>query len=179
MLKPLPHWCMTGEHPAFYDTESRTAIQMVARLYSKMEELIEDYNTYVDQIDNLNEEFKNDVNAEITDFETEVNGIVNEFVETVNGKIAEQNLEIESFEGNVNTQLSEFETEVNGKISAQDLIIADAVNYMKTNLNQIVTDLFTETIQDRDILITLGINYDETNEELTIGLIPVVEDEEF
>ena len=50
---------------------------------------------------------------------------------------------------------------------------------MKTNLNQIVTELFTQTIQDRDILITLGINYDEDNERLDIGLIPVVEDEEF
>lgn len=168
MLKPLPHWCMTGEHPAFYDTESRTTIQMVARLYSKMEELIEDYNGYIDNINDAITEFEESTDQKITEFEETINGIIDEFTETINGKIADQNLEIETFEGTVN-----------GKIADQDLVIADAVNYMKTNLNQIVTDLFTQTIQDRDILITLGINYDEDNERLDVGLIPVVEDEEF
>lgn len=168
MLKPLPHWCMTGEHPAFYDTESRTAVQMVARLYSKMEELIEDYNGYIDNINDAITEFEESTDQKITEFEETINGIIDDFTETINGKIADQNLEIETFEGTVN-----------GKIDDQDLVIADAVNYMKTNLNQIVTELFTQTIQDRDILITLGINYDEDNERLDIGLIPVVEDEEF
>ena len=31
-FKGLPHWCMTGRGPAFYDTESATAIEMVAKL---------------------------------------------------------------------------------------------------------------------------------------------------
>lgn len=168
MIKLLPHWCLTDEHPAFYDTESRTAIQMVARLYSKMQELIEDYNQYIDDINDAIQEFENSTDQKIEDFENTINDIINDFTELINGKIADQNLEIENFESTVN-----------GKIDAQDLVIADAVNYMKTNLNQIVTELFTQTIQDRDILITLGINYYPENEELEVGLIPVVEDEVF
>ena len=50
MIKPLPKWVLTNEYPAFYDTESVTAIEMVAKLYGKMEELITTYNEFVDEI---------------------------------------------------------------------------------------------------------------------------------
>lgn len=168
MIKLLPHWCLTDEHPAFYDTESKTAIQMVARLYGKMEELITDYNNFIDDINDAIQDFESSINQDFSTFQETINGIVNDFIIEINGKIADQNLEISTFEGIVN-----------GKIADQDLVIADAVNYMKTNLNEIVTQLFTQEIQNRDILITLGINYDEDTEELNVGLIPVVEDVEF
>lgn len=168
MIKLLPHWVLTDNHPAFYDTESRTAIQMVARLYGKMQELIEDYNTYIDQINQIITDFEEDFNSGVEEFKEEINGIISDFTATINEKVAGQDLAIETFE-----------SYVNGQIASQDEVIADAVNYMKTNLTQIVTDLFTQTIEDRDILITLGINYDSDEEELTVGIIPVVEDEEF
>lgn len=50
MIKPLPHWVLTNNQPAFYDTESVTAIEMVAKIYGKMEELVNAYNDFVDEV---------------------------------------------------------------------------------------------------------------------------------
>ena len=42
----LPNWGIPNIHPAFFDVESATAIEMVAKLYSKMKELVEEYNKF-------------------------------------------------------------------------------------------------------------------------------------
>ena len=44
MINQLPNWCLTNENPSFYETESATAIEMVAKLYAKVKELIESEN---------------------------------------------------------------------------------------------------------------------------------------
>lgn len=51
MIKKLPDWVLTGTYPAFYDHESLTVIQQTARLWAKVQELIEAYNEYVNTID--------------------------------------------------------------------------------------------------------------------------------
>lgn len=65
MIKPLPNWVLTKNYPAFYDTESVTAIEMVAKLYGAMQELITDYNKFIDDINQGIEDFENGVNADI------------------------------------------------------------------------------------------------------------------
>lgn len=46
----LPKWILPGTLPAIYDTESKTIQQQTARVYQKMNELIEDYNAFVDDV---------------------------------------------------------------------------------------------------------------------------------
>ena len=48
----LPNWNITSEQPGFYDVESGTVIQMVARLYKRIKELIEDYNNFINEVTN-------------------------------------------------------------------------------------------------------------------------------
>lgn len=50
IIAPLPHWVLTDLQPAIYDNESVTAVQMVAKLYAKMQELITTYNEFADQV---------------------------------------------------------------------------------------------------------------------------------
>lgn len=83
MIKRLPHWVLTDNHPAFNDLESLTAIEMVARLYGKMQELVETYNKYVD-----------DLNKAIDEFESGINSELEEYMNSVDGKLAEQDAEI-------------------------------------------------------------------------------------
>lgn len=44
MINGLPKWCIPDIHPTFFDHESATVIEMVAKLYPKIQELIEVYN---------------------------------------------------------------------------------------------------------------------------------------
>lgn len=50
-MNELPKWILTKSRPAFYDTESGTAIEMVAKLHGAMNELISECN-------NINEEMQ-------------------------------------------------------------------------------------------------------------------------
>ena len=48
----LPLWAVTGTSPAFYDTESKTALQQTSVLYGKMRELIDAYNETSKELQN-------------------------------------------------------------------------------------------------------------------------------
>lgn len=115
MIIKLPHWVMTDDHPAFYDTESSSAIKMVAKLYYKMQELIEDYNKTVDNINDLIDLFTSSSNAEIEDFKAGIRQEFQDFIDIVELKLNTQDKEIE-----------------------------DAVKFMKDNLSYSITKLVLE-----------------------------------
>lgn len=50
-IKPLPHWVLTDTQPAFYDTEAVTVLELLSKVYGKIEELVDDYNKYVEELD--------------------------------------------------------------------------------------------------------------------------------
>lgn len=141
MIKPLPHWVLTNEYPAFYDTESVTAIEMVAKLYGSMEELITDYNHFVDEI-----------NTTIQDFEDGLIGDFNDFKDLINQTV------------------EDFIALVDDKIDAQDEVIADAVQYMKDNIQETASEIFNEFLQTGQIYVSLATDYDESDESLVLGI---------
>ena len=58
MINGLPKWVIPDSHPAFFDHESATANEMVAKLYGKVRELIESYNEFAtDMSDKINEAY--------------------------------------------------------------------------------------------------------------------------
>jgi lysophospholipase L1-like esterase len=46
----LPPWIETGLQPAFYDKESGTVLQQTARMYAKVNELTENFNTFTTNV---------------------------------------------------------------------------------------------------------------------------------
>lgn len=127
-MKKLPHWCITDKHPALYDTESATAIEMTAKLYGAMNELISDYNKFVDGI-----------NENIDDFEK---GILKD---------------AEEFRVAMRQEFEDFIDVVELKLQSQDKEIADAIKYMKNNLeegiNKVVSDMI-ESGEFNDAIIS-------------------------
>lgn len=61
IIKPLPSWAIINRFPAFYEGESLTAIEQTARIYGKINELINTYNRFVTEN-----------NAELTELEAQV-----------------------------------------------------------------------------------------------------------
>lgn len=72
IIKPLPSWAIINRFPAFYEGESLTSIEQVARVYAKMQELIESYNKYIEQ-----------VNAELMELETSTDKDLNCAIKTL------------------------------------------------------------------------------------------------
>lgn len=88
----LPPWIETGLQPAFYDKESGTVLQQVARMYAKVNYLIKMFNDFSKDTTDFVNDFVDSTNTEINRFETEVDTRVTNFeestTETVNDYIA-------------------------------------------------------------------------------------------
>lgn len=39
-IEPLPHWVLTDLQPAFYDTESVTVLELLSKIYGKINEVV-------------------------------------------------------------------------------------------------------------------------------------------
>lgn len=58
-IKGLPNWSIPDLQPTFFDSESATTIEMVAKLYGKIKELIETYNKFeTDLTGKINEAYE-------------------------------------------------------------------------------------------------------------------------
>lgn len=160
MIRPLPHWVLTDRFPAVYDTESVTAISMVAKLYGKMEELVADYNEFVDDINRYVEEFERGMITDFEKFKCCVMDTMSDYIKTIDMKIVQQDKTIAD------------------AIARQDATIAEAVQYMKDNIVATVTQLFNEALANGDITAELAETYDSTNEELTLSIVAALQESE-
>lgn len=150
--KPLPHWCLTDLQPAFYETESGSAIQMVARVYKKIEELVCNYNSFVDEINRYVEEFESGMIADFDCFKNCIIKTVNDYIETIDTKINLQDAAIEA------------------KFAEQDDVIAGAVQYMKDHIVATTSELFQEAIAAGTITAELDVDYDASTEAMTLSI---------
>ena len=67
-IELLPPWVETGIQPAFYDKESGTVLQQTARMYAKVNQLTEAYNTFTTNLLNRQDEFEDDINETVDDY---------------------------------------------------------------------------------------------------------------
>ncbi len=162
MIKPLPNWIVADGSPAFYETEGATAIQMVAKLYGKVKEMIEDYNTFVDQVNGEIERFENGMYSSFEEFKTCVQKLMSDYIETIDTKISMQ------------------DTKIDNAIASQDSVIADAVAYMKDNLVTTITNLYNAGFEHGDYYSQVSLSYDAPTETLEIiDTMEKAEEEEY
>lgn len=131
IIPKLPHWVISNPSPSFYETEGGTVLEQTGIMYKKVQELIEEYNAFVDEINTKVEEF-----------------------------IADTLADQETFEISINQMIHDFTTLVETKIKDQDAIIKDAVDYMKTNIENTTRNLMLELIADNRLTVDLIYNPD-------------------
>lgn len=138
----LKRWILPGTRPSVYDTESGTALEMVARLHGEMETLQKTYNEFVDDVNKTITEFINDTEADMECFKAHIDEVMHNYIEMIDEKI-----------------------------KLQDSVIDNAVKYMKDNLSETAVNIITEMSKTGEIVGTLNTNYDEETESLTIDTI--------
>lgn len=94
-MKELPAWVLTNPLPAVHDLESRTSVEMVARLYAAMQSLIEEVNEHIAQVNKTVGENDTELKNALGQFEHKFTCISNDLVQMVrevekkiDGKIA-------------------------------------------------------------------------------------------
>ena len=145
-IVPLPHWVLTNYQSAFYDSESGTVLQALARIYPKVEELITDYNNYVKQLDSYITDFTNGLISDFDCFKSCIIKTMDDYIESIDTKLSVQ------------------DTLINDKFREQDEVIASAINYMKNNIVATATSVINQAIENGDL--NVGFDYDPTNESL-------------
>lgn len=115
----LPKWVLTGTNPAFYDMESATAVEQTAKVYAKVQELLNDYNAFADEI-----------NTKVTEF--------------LDGNNPEQ----EAFKNYINETMHNYIIMLDSKFAHQDREIQDGITYIKENIGDSVSVLVNEMKED-------------------------------
>ena len=126
-IKPLPNIALTDLQPAFYDVESVTAVQMVSKFYTYLQNIVDDYNSFANEVNQEIEKFENDTNANYEEFQNCIKQMILDYIESIDTKI-----------------------------NNQDLVIKDAVDYMKNNIIETTTSIVNDAIDDGDINVTVS-----------------------
>lgn len=88
-MQRLPHWVINNRFPAVYDTESATVIEQTAKVYGAMQNLIDEYNKFVDDVNAEIERFENASNENMEGFKTCMTEIMSNFITASEMKIDE------------------------------------------------------------------------------------------
>ena len=158
-ITPLPHWVLTDYQSAFYDSESGTVLQAMARIYPKIEELIDDYNNYVKQINNIINEFQTGIIKDFECFKNCITTTMTQYIESIDTKMSVQDSMIAD-------KFNEIDETLENKFNEQDEKIDNAIQYMKDNIIATATNIINQAIENGDI--NVGITYDEPTESLNI-----------
>ena len=126
-IKPLPNIALTDLQPAFYDVESVTAVQMVSKFYTYLQNIVDDYNSFANEVNQEIENFENDTNASYEEFKNCIQNMMLNYIESIDTKINNQNA-----------------------------IIEDAVDYMKNNITETTTEIINQAIDDGTIDVSVS-----------------------
>lgn len=135
-MQRLPHWKITDFNPAFYDTESLTAIEQTARVYGAMQTMIDEFNNFVDSVNHSIEEFENGMT---TDFEEFTVGLRQEF---------------QDFIDVVELRVSDAETFMKTNINK---VTADTINTAIRNGSLRIAEEYDEATESYNLLVTGGV----------------------
>lgn len=145
-LQPLPPIALTNLQPTFYDVESVTTIEMVSKFYSYLQNLVNDYNSFVTEVNTNIDDFESDITDKFECFRNCMIKTMNDYIESIDIKISLQDNKIAE------------------SLQNQDIAIDNAVNYMKNNIVETTTTVVNGAIDNGDI--NVSITYDEPTEEL-------------
>ena len=145
-IKLLPHWCLPTSSPSFYDTDSATAIEMVAKLYGKTNELVSDYNEFVDNVNTIITEFNESQSEDYETFKIAIRQEFQNFINVIDLKILKNENHFNDFKNEQNTLFEAFKNEVN-----EDC--AELFEGQNTNIETFktqVTNAMTKHVNDVD-----------------------------
>jgi hypothetical protein len=126
MIDLLGKWNLHDNKYSFYDLESLTLTEMTARLHGKMNELITDYNKFVENTNKINKDFRDGVIEDLETYETAMRQEFQDFIDVINLKVMEQDTKID-----------------------------DAVKYMKTNLTANALAIVEQALANKDIAMSV------------------------
>lgn len=109
-MRQLPKWRLTNPFPAFYDTESGSAIEQTAKVYKAVQDLIDEYNTFSEGVSESLAEHETETAEKIQQLELEFSQKFQDFIDTVELMLNDYALESDAI-NNLQRQIDGLEIE--------------------------------------------------------------------
>ena len=182
-MKLLPHWILTNKHAAFYDGESATVIEQTAKVYAAMQELITEYNAFVDAINENIKGFEQSTNMTMEEFKTCITNTVSNYINTLDMKVdsavsyMKTNLRqtAESYLAEVINEFNEQILDFNDTKAAfeqrfeQFLTTSEAtINAQNTSISTAIGNM-QQTMDTQDAKVDEAVAYLQTNLQTTLS----------
>lgn len=106
----LPKMIFGVSQPTFYDTDKVTAIEASAKLHGKLNEIVEDYNKFVDETNKTIVDFVESTEQDLEVFEVALRQEFQDFIDTVNLKLLVGEGDLTDFEDLINRKCKEYLT---------------------------------------------------------------------
>jgi hypothetical protein len=161
MIPRLPYWILTEKHPAFLETESKTAVEMVSRVYGKVQEIVDDYNKFVDIINKTIEDYETNTNQDLNCFKENLTKIVHDYIATLDMKVDHQDRQIEEtvsyFKDNVKQAMTDIINEMKESGELENAIVnafdnlGGRVAILENSKVKMTYDSFTESINFENV----------------------------
>lgn len=88
MIK-LPFWRLTNKTPAFYDSESGTAIEQTAKVYAAVQELQEEFEKFTADTTKAMEEFQSQLMVSNCEFRKNICEIMENYIVSIDHSVDE------------------------------------------------------------------------------------------
>lgn len=133
-MRQLPEWRLTNRFPAFFDTESGSSIQMTAKVYGAMRELIDEYNKFVETINADINSFENDITKSNSEFKTNICNTLENYIKSIDMIIDEA---VGYMKTNINATAREI---IEDKIENGDITVGVEYNEETEEINIIMKE---------------------------------------
>lgn len=156
----LPKWVLTNPRPSIYDSESATAIEMTAKVYQAMTEMVDEYNKFAENVEKNLAQFEQETNADIGQFTVSLRQEFQDFIDVVEMKLQEQDKEIQDAYNYLVVNLrTTTQQAVSEEMAKGTLQVGMSYVDETESLNMIATPTAIEPTK---------VQYDETTESVTI-----------
>jgi len=157
-MELLPHWVLTDPRPAFYDTDSGSAIEQTARVYKAMNDLIAEYNKFADNVNTKITEFTNDTNADYELFKIGLRQEFQDFIDIVN-------LHIQTIDHYAKNEIGKKVQELYNELKQSNEIVdlfGDELGELSSKIESMSTNFPTEMTRIENDLSSQINNFEDT-----------------
>lgn len=92
----LPKWIITNKRPSIHDTESLTILEGMGKVYGAMNDLINEYNSFADNVNTIITEFTQSATKNQEEFEVALRQEFQDFIDVIEIKTQQQQTQIDN-----------------------------------------------------------------------------------
>lgn len=149
MLK-LPLWVIPDKFSAKYDIESATPLEMTGKLYAKMNELIESYNKWVQEVNKSIEEYESANNKDYNCFTQTIVKLTSDYIGMLDLKTIQHDRKFDEYYKSFTSEIVKTveivvsDLKANGELNAT---ILEAVGELKSKFEEFKASIQTSVLE--------------------------------